>query len=60
MIIIVIIIIIVHVLGRTLRRGTIAFGRAVGDFFGVTEESQQGNDESMGWGQVAQRRAEVS
>ena len=54
------IIVHVHVLGRTLRRGTIAFGRAVGDFFGVTEESQQGNNESMGWGQVAQRRAEVS
>lgn len=42
-----------------MRRGTLAFGRAVGDFFGVTEASQQGNDESMGWGQVAQIRAEV-
>ena len=36
-----------------------AIGRAVGDFFGVTDESQLGGPNSPGWNQVAQMRAEV-
>lgn len=35
-----------------------AIGRAVGDFFGVTDESQLGGPNSPGWNQVAQMRAE--
>jgi hypothetical protein len=46
-------------IGNGLRRGGIALGRAVGDFFGVTEASQQGDEDNVGWEQVAQLSAEV-
>ena len=42
--------------GRTLIRG---IGRAVGDFFGVTEASQHGTADSLGWEQVSGIRAAV-
>ena len=42
------------IIGRTLARGGVAVGMALGGFFGVTEESQPG------WREVQQRRAEVS
>ena len=45
--------------GRTIRRGGEAMGRAVGNFFGLTEESQVGSGENMGWQDVTRRRAEV-
>ena len=34
-------------------------GRAVGNFFGVTEESQHGSANTVGWEEVSERRAEV-
>ena len=43
--------------GHTLRRGGMAVGMMIGDFFGVTEESQSS---SSAWNEVGQRRAEVS
>ena len=45
--------------GRSLARGGIAFMGAVGDFFGVTEQSQAGTADAMGWREVHQRIAEV-
>ena len=44
---------------RTLRNGAIAFGQAVGQFFGVTEDSQAGNNETVGWAEIAQQSAQV-
>jgi len=46
--------------GQTLRWGTSQFGRAVGNFFGVTEASQHGTSDTIGWEQVSGIRAEVS
>ncbi len=45
--------------GRTLRRGGVALGRAVGNFFGVTDESQHGSATTVGWEAVSVNRAEV-
>ena len=45
--------------GQTLRWGTSQFGRAVGNFFGVTESSQHGTADTVGWEQVSEIRAEV-
>lgn len=45
--------------GRTLRRGGAILGRAVGNFFGVTEESQHGTANTIGWEEVSERRVEV-
>ncbi len=45
--------------GRTLRRGGAALGRAVGNFFGVTDESQHGSANTVGWEAVSVNRAEV-
>lgn len=44
-------------LGQTLRDGVGAFGREVGGFFGLTDESQVG---MYGWNEITQMRAEVS
>ena len=42
--------------GRSLARGGVAVGMALGGFFGVTEESQQG---TQGWREWREARAEV-
>ena len=52
----------VHVLptgvpGQTLVRGGAALGRRIGNFFGVTEESQYGTSEQAGWAQVSEASA---
>ena len=44
---------------RTLRNGARAFGQVVGQFFGVTEDSQAGNSETVGWAEIAQQSAQV-
>ena len=44
---------------RTLRNGSIAAAHMIGRFFGVTEDSQMGNTESIGWAEVAQQSAQV-
>ena len=44
---------------RTLRHGSIAAAHIIGRFFGVTEDSQLGNTESVGWAEVAQQSAQV-
>ena len=42
---------------QTLRRGGALLGRAVGNFFGLTEESQHGTYEQMGWGRLGEMSA---
>ena len=44
---------------RTLRNGSIAAAHMLGRFFGVTDDSQMGNAESVGWAEVAQQSAQV-
>lgn len=44
---------------RTLRNGSLAAAHMLGRFFGVTEDSQMGNAESVGWAEVAQQSAQV-
>jgi len=44
---------------RTLRNGSRAAAQILGRFFGVTEDSQMGNTESVGWAEVAQQSAQV-
>ncbi len=44
-----------HPLAMSLRR----VGTAVGNFFGVTEASQQGSINTMGWEEFTERRVEV-
>ena len=44
---------------RTLRNGSRAAAHIIGRFFGVTEDSQMGNTESIGWAEVAQQSAQV-
>ena len=43
--------------GQTLRRGGARLGRAVGNFFGVTEESQHGTSDQLGWARVGEMSA---
>ena len=43
--------------GRTLRHRAGQFGHAVGNFFGLTEESQRGNANRIGWEEFTERRA---
>ena len=42
--------------GTSLRR----VGAVVGNFFGVTEASQQGSADIIGWEEFTERRVEVS
>ena len=42
--------------GTSLRR----VGAVVGNFFGVTEASQQGTADTIGWEEFTERRVEVS
>ncbi|CAI7997751.1 Inactive rhomboid protein 1 [Geodia barretti] len=44
--------------GQTLVRGGASLGRAIGNFFGVTDQSQFGTVEQAGWAQVGPASAE--
>ena len=44
---------------RTLRNGSLAAAHMLGRFFGVTDDSQMGNAESVGWAEVATQSAQV-
>ena len=44
--------------GQTLARGGALLGRRIGNFFGVTDESQYGTSEQVGWNQISQASAE--
>lgn len=44
--------------GRTLRHRAGQLGHAVGNFFGLTEESQHGNANRIGWEEFTERRAQ--
>lgn len=44
--------------GHTIRRGGARLGRAVGNFFGVTDESAYGTSDQVGWAHVGERSAE--
>ena len=44
--------------GQTIRRGGVRLGRAVGNFFGVTNESAYGSSNQVGWARVGEQSAE--
>ena len=44
--------------GQTFRRGGAILGRAVGNFFGITNESAYGTSDQVGWARVGEQSAE--